>query len=62
MDDLRQGFFFGLNSGIRYDYKHLKSEDNISNVNYDNEFSNTSFSSGIYFKFLENILRFTYSG
>ena len=53
---------FGFNSGIRYDYKHLKSEDNISNVNYDNEFSNTSFSSGIYYKFLENILRFTYSG
>ncbi|NCG35765.1 MAG: TonB-dependent receptor [Dehalococcoidales bacterium] len=53
---------FGLNSGIRYDYKHIKSEDNISNVNYDNEFSNTSFSSGIYYKFLDNILRFTYSG
>lgn len=53
---------FGFNSGIRYDYKHLKSEDNISNINYDNEFSNTSFSSGIYYKFLDNVLRFTYSG
>ena len=53
---------FGFNSGIRYDYKHLKSEDDISNVNYDNEFSNTSFSSGIFYKFLDNVLRFTYSG
>ena len=53
---------FGFNSGIRYDYKHLKSEDNVSNINYDNEFSNTSFSSGIYYKFLDNVLRFTYSG
>ena len=53
---------FGFNSGIRYDYKHLKSEDDISNVSYDNEFSNTSFSSGIFYKFLDNVLRFTYSG
>jgi iron complex outermembrane receptor protein len=53
---------FGFNSGIRYDYKHLKSDDDISNVNYDNEFSNTSFSSGIFYKFLDNVLRFTYSG
>lgn len=53
---------FGFNSGIRYDYKHLKSEDNVSNINYENEFSNTSFSSGIYYKFLDNVLRFTYSG
>ena len=53
---------FGYNSGIRYDYKSLKSEDNISNVIYDNEFSNTSFSTGVFYKFNDNVFRLTYSG
>jgi iron complex outermembrane receptor protein len=53
---------FGYNSGIRYDYKSLKSEDKISNVIYDNEFSNTSFSTGVFYKFNDNVFRLTYSG
>ena len=53
---------FGLSSGIRYDYKNLKSEDNIVNINYDKSFSNSSFSTGIYYKFIDNIIRLSYSG
>ena len=53
---------FGFNYGMRYDYKRLESNDEIFNINYDNEFSNTSFSAGMFYKYLENTLRLTYSG
>ena len=53
---------FGFNTGVRYDYKNLKSEDIISNTDYDNKFSNTSFSTGLFYKVQDNIFRFTYSG
>tara|TARA_B100000780_G_scaffold166218_1_gene116299 strand:- start:264 stop:2489 length:2226 start_codon:yes stop_codon:yes gene_type:complete len=53
---------FGFNSGVRYDYKNLKSEDIISNIIYDKEFSNTSFSTGVFYDYLDNIFRLTYSG
>ena len=53
---------FGFNSGVRYDYKNLKSEDIISNINYDKEFSNTSFSTGLFYKIQDNKFRLTYSG
>ena len=52
---------FGLNSGIRYDYKSLKSIDEIFNTNFDEVFSTTSLSSGIYYNHKEHILRFCYS-
>ena len=32
------------------------------NINYDQVFSNTSLSTGLYYKFIDHILRFTYSG
>ena len=55
---------FGFNSGIRYDYKNLKVNDQSEkfNINYDQVFSNTSLSTGFYYKFIDHILRFTYSG
>tara|TARA_B110000116_G_scaffold84138_1_gene73292 strand:- start:375 stop:2600 length:2226 start_codon:yes stop_codon:yes gene_type:complete len=53
---------FGFNTGVRYDYKNLKSEDIISNTDYDNKFSNTSFSTGLFYKMQDNIFRLTYSG
>ena len=53
---------FGFNTGVRYDYKNLKSEDIILNRDYDNKFSNTSFSTGLFYKVQDNIFRFTYSG
>ena len=53
---------FGLNSGIRFDYKKLKSDDKFVDINYDQSFTNTSFSTGVYYKFLENIVRLSYSG
>ena len=31
-------------------------------INYDNEFSNTSFSAGLYYKLSDNTIRLTYSG
>ena len=53
---------FGFNSGIRFDYKSLKSEDNVLEVDYDNEFSSTSFSTGLYYKLIDHVVRLTYSG
>ena len=53
---------FGFNYGIRYDYKSLESKDQTFDLNYDNEFSNTSFSAGIFYKYLDNTVRITYSG
>ena len=53
---------FGFNYGIRYDYKSLESNDETFNINYDNEFSSTSFSAGIFYKYLDNTVRLTYSG
>ena len=44
---------FGFNYGIRYDYKSLESKDQTFDLNYDNEFSNTSFSAGIFYKYLD---------
>ena len=51
----------GVNLGLRFDYKTLKSVDNtvtsnmIFNVNYDKSFSHPSFSSGLYYKMNNNI-------
>ena len=54
---------FGFNSGLRLDNKTIKSKDiSFNNTNYDNKFSSTSFSTGIYYKTLDHTLRFTYSG
>ena len=55
---------YGFNSGIRYDYKNLKVNDQSEkfNIDYDEVFSNTSLSAGIYYKLIDHILRFTYSG
>tara|TARA_B100000902_G_scaffold400007_1_gene474488 strand:- start:1045 stop:3348 length:2304 start_codon:yes stop_codon:yes gene_type:complete len=59
---------FGFNSGIRYDYKHLKSNDNTIttdgrsfDINYENSFSAPSISSGIYYNINDNIFRFSFS-
>ena len=52
----------GFNSGIRYDYKKLTSEDNMLNNSYNNKFSSTSFSSGAYYKYNDHVFRTTYSG
>tara|TARA_B100001142_G_scaffold317436_2_gene358377 strand:- start:1455 stop:3683 length:2229 start_codon:yes stop_codon:yes gene_type:complete len=52
----------GFNSGIRYDYKKLTSEDNMLNNSYNNKFTSTSFSSGAYYKYKDHIFRATYSG
>ena len=57
-----EGNNFGFNYGMRYDYKSIISEDSYSNTDYDNQFSNTSFSSGIYFDLADHILRLSYSG
>ena len=52
----------GFNAGLRYDYKSIYSEDEMLTNDYDNIFSNTSFSSGAYYKYDEHIFRATYSG
>ncbi len=55
---------FGVNTGLRYDYKRLKITDQTSqfNLDYDNTFSSTSFSTGFYYQLADHIFRFTYSG
>ena len=53
---------FGFNSGLRLDNKTITSKDISFNTDYDNKFSSTSFSTGIYYKRLDHTLRFTYSG
>ncbi len=52
----------GINTGIRYDNKNLKTNDQVLNIAYENSFSSTSFSSGIYYKYIDHIFRLTYSG
>jgi len=53
---------FGINSGLRYDYKRLSSDDQVLDLDYDNSFNSTSFSSGIYYRFIDHIFRITFSG
>jgi len=53
---------FGFNYGIRFDYKSLECNDTYFDINYDNEFSRTSFSAGLYYKLSKNTIRLTYSG
>ena len=53
---------FGINTGIRYDNKNLKTNDQVLNIDYENRFSSTSFSSGIYYNHIDHIFKFTYSG
>ena len=53
---------FGINSGMRYDYKRLSSDDKVLDLDYDNSFNSTSFSSGIYYRFIDHIFRMTFSG
>ena len=53
---------FGFNSGLRLDNKTITSKDISFNTDYDNKFSSTSFSTGIYYKKLDHTIRFTYSG
>lgn len=53
---------FGFNSGLRLDNKTITSKDISLNTDYDNKFSSTSFSTGIYYKKLDHTIRFTYSG
>ena len=53
---------FGINSGLRYDYKRLISDDQILDLDYDNSFNSTSFSSGLYYRFTNHIFRVTFSG
>lgn len=52
----------GLNAGVRYDYKSVKCDDDYFDIKYDQSFNSTSFSSGIYYNYLENNFRLTYSG
>ncbi|MAW31648.1 MAG: hypothetical protein CMD15_07210 [Flavobacteriales bacterium] len=52
----------GYNVGVRSDYKKLESNDNIKDIDYTNDFYNTSFSSGAYYKLLDHTIRFSYSG
>ena len=52
----------GFNAGLRYDHKRIKSEDNTLEEEYDQLFSSTSFSSGVYYKLIDHIFRITYSG
>lgn len=51
---------FGVNSGVRYDYKRLSADDQA--LDYDNSFNSTSFSSGFYYRFIDHIFRLSYSG
>jgi iron complex outermembrane receptor protein len=51
---------FGINTGMRYDYKRLILDDQV--LYYDNSFNSTSFSSGIYYNFTDHIFRMTFSG
>ena len=52
----------GFNSGLRYDYKNIMSQDESFDTDYNKSFYSTSFSSGVYYKFIDNIFRITYSG
>ena len=52
----------GYNVGVRSDYKKLESNDNIKDIDYTNDFYNTSFSSGVFYKLLDHTIRFSYSG
>ncbi len=52
----------GINTGVRYDNKNLKTNDNILNIDYEKSFSSISFSSGVYYKYIDHIFRLTYSG
>ncbi len=52
----------GLNAGVRFDSKSVKCDDEYFNIYYDKSFNSTSFSSGIYYNYLENNFRLTYSG
>ncbi len=53
---------FGINSGLRYDYKRLISDDQVLDLDYDNSFNSTSFSSGFHYRFIDHIFRITFSG
>ena len=53
---------FGFNSGVRFDYKNLQSIDPSLVEDYNESFSNISFSNGVYTEFSNHILRLTYSG
>ena len=52
----------GFNTGLRYDYKTISSEDKMLANDYDNIFSSTSFSLGVFYKYTDHIFRTTYSG
>ena len=55
---------YGFNSGLRYDYKNLQVYDQSGqfDIDYDKVFSNTSFSTGVYYNYINHVFRFTYSG
>jgi len=53
---------FGVNSGVRYDYKRLSSVDQVLDLDYDKSFNSTSFSAGVYYKFIDHTFRITFSG
>ncbi len=55
---------YGVNIGVRYDYKQIMVNDktDLFNINYNNTFTNTSFSSGLYYKYADHMFRFSYSG
>ena len=52
----------GFNSGVRYDYKNITSDDELFDIDYNKSFYSTSFSNGIFYEYLNNIFRITYSG
>ena len=58
----------GVNLGLRFDYKTLKSTDNtitsnmIFDVNYDKSFTHPSFSSGLFYRVNNHTTRVSYSG
>ena len=58
----------GLNLGLRFDYKTLKSKDNtitsnmIFDINYDESFKHPSFSTGFFYRMNNHTTRISYSG
>lgn len=51
----------GFNIGVRYDHKTLSSDDSMLEKSYDQQFTSTSFSSGVYQKYDNHTVRLSYS-
>ncbi len=51
----------GFNAGLRHDYKELESTDASLNGDYNNQFTTTTYSTGLYYNLSDHIVRFTFS-